>query len=279
MRHSVPALLAVVCSLLPVTVPAADARSVIDKMLELQAERREGVNRYVVEQKTMGHVSRVAFERTTVTGPDGKPIDTFRVVLPEDTAGGDAGDVSREDVDRMAEGAVQTIAEFADKARLVGTEAVDGRDAYHLEATGLSRVQQFDGSGSYTLQTVNVWIDTDKYVPLRTLLDGALDTDGTPRPVTMEILEQDYRSVPDSDMYESYRQIMRMNGVMTDDTRAQVERARQQLEQLDEQLATMPQSQRDMMMNMMGDQIAMMRKLAAGDGLEFVTEVLSITVE
>jgi len=279
MRNSVPALLAVVCSLLPVTVPAADARSVIDKMLELQAERREGVDRYVVEQKTMGHVSSVAFERTTVTGPDGKPIDTFRVVLPEDAAGGDAGDVSREDVDRMAEGAVQTIAEFADKAQLVGMESVDGRDAYHLEATGLNRVQQFEGNGSYTLQTVNVWIDTDKYVPLRTLLDGALDTDGTPRAVTMEILEQDYRNVPDSGLYESYRQIMRMNGVMTEETRAQVERARQQLEQLDEQLAAMPQSQRDMMMNMMGDQIAMMRKLAAGDGLEFVTEVLSITVE
>jgi len=279
MRNSVPALIAVVCSLLPAAALPADARTVIDKMLELQSERREGVDRYVVEQKTMGQVSKIAFERTSVTGPDGKPIDTFRVVLPDDAAGEDGADVSREDVDRMAEGAVETIAEFADKARLVGTEAIDGRDAYHLEATGLDSVQQFDGNGSYTLQTVNVWIDSDKYVPLRTLLDGALDTDGTPRPVTMEILEQDYRDVPGSDMYESYRQVMRMNGVMTEETLQQVEMAREQLDQLEQQLASMPQSQRDMMMNMMGDQITMMRKLAAGDGLEFVTEVLSITVE
>ena len=44
---------------------------IIDKVLELEEERREGVNRYVVEQEVMGQVSKIAFERTTVTGPDG----------------------------------------------------------------------------------------------------------------------------------------------------------------------------------------------------------------
>jgi len=95
----------------------------------------------------------------------------------------------------------------------------------------------------------------------------------------MEINNQDYRDVPGSNMYESYRQIMRMNGVMTDETKAQVEQARIQLEEFDQQLLEMPQSQRDMMMSMMGEQIEMMRKLAAGDGLEIITEVVSITVE
>ena len=41
----------------------------------------------------------------------------------------------------------------------------------------------------------------------------------------------------------------------------------------------MPESQRNMMMNMMGDQIEMMRKLAKGEGLEIVTDVVAITVE
>jgi len=66
---------------------------------------------------------------------------------------------------------------------------------------------------------------------------------------------------------------------MSDETRAQVEQARVGLAEFEQQLLEMPQSQRDMMMNMMGDQIEMMRKLAAGDGLEIITEVVSITVE
>ena len=41
----------------------------------------------------------------------------------------------------------------------------------------------------------------------------------------------------------------------------------------------MPESQHNMMFNMMGEQIEMMRKMAAGDGIEIVTNVRSITVE
>ena len=41
--------------------------------------------------------------------------------------------------------------------------------------------------------------------------------------------------------------------------------ARAQLEEFDKQMAEMPESQRNMMMNMMGEQIEMMRKMAAGD--------------
>jgi len=58
-----------------------------------------------------------------------------------------------------------------------------------------------------------------------------------------------------------------------------MEEARAQLEEFDKQMAEMPESQRQMMMNMMGEQIEMMRKMAAGDGIEIVTSVRSITVE
>ena len=133
--------------------------------------------------------------------------------------------------------------------------------------------------GTFTMNGLDVWIDSDKYVPLRMVMDGVMNTDGTDRPITMEINQQDYREVPGSNMYESYRQVMRMNGEMSDEMKAQVEQARAGLEELEQQMASMPESQRAMMMNMMGDQIEMMRKLAAGDGLEIITEVVSITVQ
>lgn len=280
MNKSVTLLTLVVVACLPASIFAADAQSVIDKVLELQEERRAGVNRYVVEQKIMGQVSKVVFERTTVTGPDGEPVETFSVVLPDDFAAPDGDSiVTREDFDDMAENGVHTIADFSDNAQLVGTESIDGKETYHLVATGLDRTQEYSQGNSFTLQTVNVWVDSDKYVPLKMTMDGIMSTDGAPRPVTMEKLDQDYREVPGSNMYESYKQIMLMNGVMSDAEREQMEEARVALAEFEQELLEMPQSQRDMMMNMMGDQIEMMRKLAAGDGLEIITEVLSITVE
>ena len=280
MNKSVTLLTLVVVACLPASILAADAQSVIDKVLELQDERRAGVDRYVVEQKIMGQVSKVVFERTTVTGPDGEPVETFSIVLPDDFAapGGDSA-VTREDFDDMAENGVHTIADFSDNAQLVGTESIDGKETYHLVATGLDRTQEYSQGNSFTLQTVNVWVDSDKYVPLKMTMDGIMTTDGAPRPMTMEKLDQDYRNVPGSKMYESYKQIMLMNGVMSDAEREQMEEARVALAEFEQELLEMPQSQRDMMMNMMGDQIEMMRKLAAGDGLEIITEVLSITVE
>lgn len=280
MNKSVTFLVFFVIGLLPASTFAADAQSIIDKVLELQDERRAGVDRYVVEQKVMGQITTIIFERMTVTGPDGKPVETFRVVLPDSpTSTDEEAVITREDFDNMAEEAVHTIADFADAATLVGNESVDGRDAYHLVANNLNRKREFGEGSTFTLQTVNAWVDTGKYVTLRITMDGLLDTDGTARPMTMDLTNQDYRNVPGSNMYESYRQIMRMNGVMSDETRAQVEQARVQLAEFEQQLLEMPQSQRDMMMNMMGDQIEMMRKLAAGDGLEIITEVVTITAE
>ena len=282
MNNNAPALLLLIGSLLPLPVLAGDAQEIIDKVLELDRERREGVNRYVVEQEVMGQVSTITFERTTVTGPDGEPLETFRMVLPDDLLQPDPGSepvMSQDDFEDMAQEAVYSIAAFSDSAELVGMETVDGRKAHHLVAENLDRARRFAEDGEFTLQTVNVWIDADEYVPLRMVMDGTMDTDGTPRPVTIETIEHDYRNVAGSNMYEPYQQIMRLTGEMADETKRQMEEARAQLAEFETQMAEMPESQRQMMMNMMGEQIEMMRKMADGDGIEIITNVRSITVE
>ena len=282
MNNNASALLLLIGSLLPAPVLAADAQDIIDKVLELDEERRKGVNRYVVEQQVLGQVSTITFERTTVTGPDGTPVETFRMVLPDDMLQPDPGSepvMSQDDFEDMAQEAVYSIAAFSESAELVGTETVDGHEAYHLVAENLERKRSFAESQEFTLQTVNVWIDAEHYVPRRMVMDGTMDTDGTPRPVTIETIERDYRDVPGSNMYEPYQQVMRLTGEMADETKRQMEEAREALAEFDKQLAEMPESQRQMMMNMMGEQMEMMRKMAAGDGIEIVTDVRSITVE
>ena len=280
MNYKALTLLLLIGSYVPLPAFAADAQEIIDKVVALQEERREGVDRYIVEQEAMGYVSKITFERTTVTGPDGEPVDTFRMVLPDEMMQqGEDPVMSQDDFEDMAQEAVYSIAAFSESAELVGTETVEGRKAYHLVAENLERKRSFDENQEFTLQTINAWIDADEYVPLKLVMDGTMDTDGTPRPVTIETIERDYRTVPGSNMYEPYQQVMRLTGEMADETKRQMEEARAQLEEFDRQMAEMPESQRNMMMNMMGEQIEMMRKMAAGDGIEIVTNVRSITVE
>ena len=280
MNYKALTLLLLIGSFVPLPAFAADAQEIIDKVVALQEERREGVDRYIVEQEAMGYVSKITFERTTVTGPDGEPVDTFRMVLPDEMMQqGEDPVMSQDDFEDMAQEAVYSIAAFSESAELVGTETVDGRKAYHLVAENLERTRSFAENQEFTLQTINAWIDADEYVPLKLVMDGTMDTDGTPRPVTIETIERDYRTVPGSNMYEPYEQVMRLTGEMADETKRQMEEARAQLEEFDKQMAEMPESQRNMMMNMMGEQIEMMRKMAAGDGIEIVTTVRSITVE
>ena len=260
--HNKFMLLAIIAAaLLAPTAQAAEARDIVAKVLELQDERRKGVNSYTVQQSVMGQTVDVVFERTTVTGPDGEPMDTFQVRMP-DGFGGTEGEMSREDFDDMSQNTVDSMHEIAEQAEVVGTESIDGQDAFHLRASDLNRVEDLGGEGEFVMQTMNVWVDTDKYVPLRMVMDGTMNTDGTPRPITVEVHQMDYRDVPDSNMYESYRQIMRMNGEMSEDMKAQVEQARAGLEEFEKQMASMPESQREMMENMMGGQIEQMRRLA-----------------
>jgi hypothetical protein len=119
MNNNAPALLLLIGSILPLPALATDAQDVIDKVLELDEERRKGVNRYVVEQEVMGQVSKITFERTTVTGPDGEPVDTFRMVLPDDLLQPDPGSdpvMSQEDFEDMAQEGVHSIAAFSESA-------------------------------------------------------------------------------------------------------------------------------------------------------------------
>ncbi|MDX1406202.1 MAG: hypothetical protein R3192_16805 [Woeseiaceae bacterium] len=172
---------------------------------------------------------------------------------------------------------VPEMREFADRATVVGTAEVDGRKAFHLRADDLNIVQEADGQ-TFTINAVDSWVDAEMYVPLRMVLTGvATDRDGT-RPIEMEKRDLDYRNVPGSDMYESYRQVMRISGMMTPEQQAEMAEAQQQMAEMEQQLAQMPPSQRDMIMRQMGPQMEMMKSMSSGGGFQIETLVHRIVV-
>jgi hypothetical protein len=96
--------------------------------------------------------------------------------------------------------------------------------------------------------------------------------------MTIEQSNIDYRTVPGSKMYEPYKRVMRMTGVMDPKQQKEMEEARGKLAELDQQLAAMPPAQRQMVMNQMGPQLTMIRNMASGGGFEIVTTVDEIRI-
>lgn len=166
---------------------------------------------------------------------------------------------------------------FAEKAKVIGTESISGRKAWHLRAEGLDHVEQAD-EGEYRIEAISLFVDTAEYVPLAMKMDGTMIADGQSRPMTLTTNQTDYRKVPGSNLYESYRQVMTMNGMLTPEQEAQMAEAQAQLAEFEKQKASMTPQQRAMIDSMMGPQMKMMESMAQGKGIEFETVVDEIRV-
>ena len=74
-----------------------------------------------------------------------------------------------------AKTAIDDMAEFARRARLIGTERTDaGREAFLIVADDLFDIplEQPKGGGEYRLEKASLWLDTEHYVPLRLKMEG-----------------------------------------------------------------------------------------------------------
>ncbi len=113
---------------------------------------------------------------------------------------------------------------------------------------------------------------------LRNRIEGFIsDEGGQSRPMLIEQVSSDYRNVPGSNMYESYRQQLTVSGVLDEAQQAELQEAQQQLAELEQQMASMPENQRAMMEQMLGPKLEMMRSMASGGG--FQTEVVVTKIE
>ena len=180
--------------------------------------------------------------------------------------------------DAAAGDAAAGMAAFQRKAKLVGTGKVGDSAAFHLRADNVNHRQQVEGGGEFVLNTVDMWIDKKMYVPLKMTMQGEMAAGGKKQAVEIEKIDRKYQAVPDSRMYESREQVMRLGGIMTPEQQKQMKEAQAQLADFKKQMAGMPKAQQDMMRNMMGPQLEMMENMAASGAFEVVTTVNDIRV-
>jgi hypothetical protein len=186
-----------------------------------------------------------------------------------------AGESARNEAS-VAQSADQ-MTQFIETAQLLGTETIDGRSAYHLRSDSINQVSE-DESREYRMEAMSLWIDTKEYVPLRMKVDGTMTSGKETKPLSIETLPTDYRTVPGSNMYEPYKQVMKISGMMDAAQEAKMREAAEKMADFEKQMEGMPPSQRKMMEQMMGPQLEMMRSMSSGGGFQAETIVRSIEV-
>lgn len=278
-------LVSIVLFTLPGIASSEDAQSILDKAHQKQVQRWEGIASYIVDQSMMGNRTAILYERTDVKDAAGNSQTAFRMV-PQDeiqqrqAASGGSQNLSPANSKLFAMGAdaqeeFSGMEEFAGTARLVGRENVDGRSAFHIRADELKRTQVTD-DGEFTINSISVWIDAEEYVTLKMQMDGIAKSGNESRPIRIEKLDEDYRQVADSDMYEPFRQVMRIGGILSAKDQKEMQKAQKEFAKFEKEMQQMPAAQRNMIMKQMGPQMEMMKKMASGGGFEVVTEIHSI---
>lgn len=161
-------------------------------------------------------------------------------------------------------------------SRLVQSPPIDGRPTIGLLAENLNHTQIADGR-QVTFNKVLMTVDAEYFVPLSMKMDGVMVADGETRSLTIERLDQDYRTVPGcGDMYRPFRSVMRLAGLMTPEEQAQMVEAQAQMADMEKQLAQLPESQRAMIMQQMGPQMEMLKGMAESGGFSVESKILTM---
>jgi len=148
----------------------------------------------------------------------------------------------------------------------------------HISMSDVGLTEETSDGGSVTINEIHAWIDADAYVRTKTRFVGVMQTDGQSQDFFMETEWSDFEHVPGTALYEPMREDMRVGGMISDADRAQMAEAEKELAAFEQQLASMPASQRKMMESMVGPQIEQYRSLVNGGAVEISAVTTAIIV-
>lgn len=144
------------------------------------------------------------------------------------------------------------------------------RQGQNIAFNNINQVMHSDGEKEFVMESASVVIDTEYAVLLKHRVNGIAYQGRGAREFFIESTYSDFRHVPGSELFEPYKTTMRMGGVMTPSEQEQLVEAREQLAELDAQLATMTPEERSMMENMLGNQLDSLRTMANDGVIEHV---------
>lgn len=156
-------------------------------------------------------------------------------------------------------------ADMAANAVAAQAEAIAGRMGQRYDINDINETVRTEGGDEFVMRNAKIWIDIDNLLLLKHRVEGTADNG---QDFFIETINSDFRGVPGTELCEPYQTTMRMGGMMDEAQLAELAEAREQLAEMEAQLAAMPANQRQMMENMMGSQMDMLRNMTDDGVLE-----------
>lgn len=262
------ALLLLLAGLAPTTVVGQSAVEILQSVADRYEQRLEGIRNYTVVHEVMGMTSTSYFER----GPDGD----FEGRIVDGPGAGSASS--------FAPNSPGDFARMADGATYEGTETLDGRETHVIRLEDFTAFDEYmESQGMYSEsemvpESMVIWIDTERLVPLRMEMHGTMTVNGRSGAVTSTIAMEDYREV--EGMLYPFATRVQTAGMaeLMDITPEQMEQMRAQMEQMRAQLDRMPAAQREMMERMMGEQMEQVEQMLESGAMDMSITVTELRV-
>jgi hypothetical protein len=260
-------LVPVLLTLLPAVVAAQSARSVLERMVAEHDRRAEGIDNYTLVQDVMGQTMTMYYEKD-VSGAH--PVFRPRKVTGMGaTAHGSAAGNEDEFWEKLPA--------MLERARSGGQETVDGHATEVVVIDDLAEsgfgASFAPGNADFTPQTATLYVDPELWIPRRMVFTGVMKAEGRTSDITITMDAQDIRDV--DGLLQPFHTLVRVDGL----GQAIDPKMRQQYEQMQKQLADMPESQRQMAEKMMKGRMEQIEQMMNGDGgmnLELVVRELRV---
>jgi hypothetical protein len=254
---------------------AQSAADIFDQMLDRQRQGLSGIESLLIEQETMGVVTTLYMVKEMV---DGEPVLMPRMTV----VGGMNVPIQGNEGPDAWSGSARVHRQWADRFRLDGTEEINGQPAYRLAIDDFSGIDMGTPPGQETPMTPRsavFYVDQSDLVMVRMEMElDATTDDGETRVVSMASTMDDYREV---DGYlHPFRTSISWQGLM--DVGADgmdPSELEQQLDEMEERLADMPEAQRGMMERMIKPQMERLREMLGGAPMEIIVTRLEANVD
>lgn len=161
-----------------------------------------------------------------------------------------------------------------------GTETIDGRRCHVLRIDDPAALSErpMPKSAAETARQgeTRLYIDAERYVPLRMESEVTVEQRGTPQTVRPRIFFSDYRTTDGLTL--PWRMEMKMENLNASISPEEREQARQSLEEMEARMEQLSEEQRQMMEGMMKSQLEQLRTILDEGAINFMVEVQSVTV-
>ncbi|TVR62941.1 MAG: hypothetical protein EA422_10235 [Gemmatimonadales bacterium] len=258
----------------PGAVAAQAPSDILERALAAHEARLSGVDDLTIRQEVLGFPSVVFMEKEMV---DGRPVLRSRSVDAAGIPGGmDPGDVTGE----LWSDPAGLFGDALERWTLDGSGSVEGRATWQMSLTdfeGLTWDATLPGDDTpFHPRSIRLELEQDRHIPLHMWLEGEVVDGGERRPVAVEARFSDYREV--NGYLHPFLSVLEVDLAQAGLSADEVAQARAGLDELRRQLEVMPEAQRAMMEQMMGDQIRMLEGALSGERIQIELKVLDLQV-